>query len=392
MDGKASIKTGILIGQMTEKALIIIPTYDERENVAAMSEAVLKQVPEANILFVDDNSPDGTGALLDEIAAREPRVFVMHRAGKEGLGRAYIAGFKWALARDYALICEMDCDFSHDPAALPSLLQAASGGRGSGAGLALHRRHPGDELADEPPAAFNGRGAVRAAGHRACRCNDPTGGFKCFRRAVLQAIDLDRITSSGYSFQIEMTHTAWMKGFKIKEVPIVFRRSARGLFEDAGQHRDRGGDDGAEAVGAVRVQALAACGGEGVSAARALPAWLRALRPAQWIKNGVVPAAYFFARWDPSQSAHVQGVVPLLLEAVAVACFCSVIKRRVSDQRRSRHRSRPGASRQVPSSRWPPARWAVKAAVTVAAFLLLAGMAGSLVLPALSPVCWAAIA
>ena len=110
---------------MTEKALIIIPTYDERENVAAMSEAVLGQVPEANILFVDDNSPDGTGALLDEIAAREPRVSVLHRAGKEGLGRAYIAGFKWALARDYELICEMDCDFSHDPKALPQLLAAA---------------------------------------------------------------------------------------------------------------------------------------------------------------------------------------------------------------------------------------------------------------------------
>jgi len=100
---------------MSEKALIIIPTYDERENVAAMSEAVLKVEPQANILFVDDNSPDGTGALLDEIAARETRVFVMHRAGKEGLGRAYIAGFKWALQRDYELICEMDCDFSHDP-------------------------------------------------------------------------------------------------------------------------------------------------------------------------------------------------------------------------------------------------------------------------------------
>ena len=124
---------------MNDKALIIIPTYDERENVEPMAEAVLKQVPEANILFVDDNSPDGTGALLDEIAAREPRVFVLHRAGKEGLGRAYIAGFKWALERDYGLICEMDCDFSHDPVVLPRLLQTAR----DGADLVLGSRYIG---------------------------------------------------------------------------------------------------------------------------------------------------------------------------------------------------------------------------------------------------------
>ena len=122
--------------QMTKKTLIIIPTYDERENVSAMTEAVLGEVPEANIMFVDANSPDGTGVLLDEIAAKEPRVSVLHRPGKEGLGRAYIAGFKWALARDYALICEMDCDFSHSPKALPSLLEAAC----SGADLVLGSR------------------------------------------------------------------------------------------------------------------------------------------------------------------------------------------------------------------------------------------------------------
>ena len=206
---------------MTGKALIIIPTYDEKENVEAMAEAVLKQEPQVNILFVDDNSPDGTGVLLDGIAAREPRVFVMHRAGKEGLGRAYIAGFKWALERDYELICEMDCDFSHDPAALPSLFQAAR----DGADLVLGSRYIGGIRVMNWPMSrllLSTGAALYVKLITGMPVNDPTGGFKCFRRKVLQAIDLDRITSSGYSFQIEMTHTAWMKGFAIKEVPIVF--------------------------------------------------------------------------------------------------------------------------------------------------------------------------
>ena len=205
---------------MTEKVLIIIPTYDERENVTAISEAVLHQVPEANLLFVDDNSPDGTGELLDGIAAREPRVFVMHRAGKDGLGRAYIAGFKWALARDYELICEMDCDFSHDPAAVPSLLRAAGG-----ADLVLGSRYIGGIRVMNWPMSrlLLSTGAAQYVKLvTGLPVYDPTGGFKCFRRAVLQAIDLDRITSNGYSFQIEMSHTAWMKGFSIREVPIVF--------------------------------------------------------------------------------------------------------------------------------------------------------------------------
>lgn len=211
----------ILYANMTEKTLIIIPTYDERENVAAMSAAVLGQVPEANILFVDDNSPDGTGALLDEIAAREPRVFVLHRAGKEGLGRAYIAGFKWALARDYELICEMDCDFSHDPASLPKLLREAA----EGADLVLGSRYIGGIRVMNWPMSrllLSTGAASYVKLVTGMPVHDPTGGFKCFRRAVLQAIDLDRITSNGYSFQIEMSHTAWMKGFAIREVPIVF--------------------------------------------------------------------------------------------------------------------------------------------------------------------------
>ena len=212
---------------MKDKALIIIPTYDERENVAAMAVAVLRQDPECEILFVDDNSPDGTGAALDGIAAAEPRVSVLHRPDKEGLGRAYIAGFKWALERDYAYVCEMDCDFSHDPAALPSLFKAAR----EGADLVLGSRYiggirvmnwPMSRLLLSPGAAQYVRLITGMPVH------DPTGGFKCFRRAVLESVDLDRITSNGYSFQIEMTHTAWMKGFKITEVPIVFEERRAG--------------------------------------------------------------------------------------------------------------------------------------------------------------------
>jgi len=226
------------------KTLVIIPTYDERENVAAMAEAVLTEVPDANILFADDNSPDGTGKVLDEIAAREPRVHVLHREKKEGLGRAYIAGFQWALKRDYELICEMDCDFSHDPKALPSLLAAAGkcasevlsqrrrdaetqeiGSEGGGADLVLGSRYIGGIRVMNWPMSrlLLSTGAAQYVKLiLGMPVHDPTGGFKCFKRKVLEAIDLDKITSNGYSFQIEMTHSAWMKGFKIKEVPITF--------------------------------------------------------------------------------------------------------------------------------------------------------------------------
>lgn len=205
---------------MNEKTLIVIPTYDERENVAAMARAVLAEVPTAHILFVDDNSPDGTGHVLDEIAAQEPRVQVMHRAGKEGLGRAYVAGFKWALARDYELICEMDCDFSHDPKALPSLLTAAQNHD-----LVIGSRYIGGIRVMNWPMSrlLLSTGAAQYVRFiTGMPINDPTGGFKCFHRKVLQALDLDHITSNGYSFQIEMNHGAWIKGFKITEVPIVF--------------------------------------------------------------------------------------------------------------------------------------------------------------------------
>ncbi len=202
------------------KPLVIIPTYDERENVEAIAQAVLDRLPEGEVLFVDDNSPDGTGAMLDGMARGNPRIHVLHREGKQGLGRAYIAGFKWALERDFALIFEMDADFSHDPAELPNFIAAARE-----ADLVLGSRYIGGIRVMNWPM---GRLLISTGAGRFVRfvtglpIHDPTGGFKCFRREVLEAIELDKITSNGYSFQIEMTHTAWMKGFRIREIPITF--------------------------------------------------------------------------------------------------------------------------------------------------------------------------
>lgn len=210
-----------ITGIMSSKTLIVIPTYDERENVEPMAAEVLKLYPEVNILFVDDNSPDGTGAIIDKIVAAEPRINVLHRRAKEGLGRAYVAGFKWALERGYERICEMDCDFSHDPKALELLFAASE----SGSDLVLGSRYIGGIRIMNWPMSrlLLSTGAAKYVRMiTGMPVLDPTGGFKCFRREVLEAIELDRITSNGYSFQIEMTHTAWMKGFSVKEVPIVF--------------------------------------------------------------------------------------------------------------------------------------------------------------------------
>ncbi len=202
------------------KVLVIIPTYDERENVRPIAQAVRQHVPDADILFVDDNSPDGTGKILDEMQAGSEHIHVMHRPGKEGLGRAYIAGFKWALERDYAFIFEMDADFSHNPGALPQFLAAAED-----ADLVLGSRYcEGIRITNWPLSRLIlSKGAatyVRII--TGMPVTDPTGGFKCFRREVLEAIPFERIISNGYSFQVEMTHAAWMRRYRIKEVPITF--------------------------------------------------------------------------------------------------------------------------------------------------------------------------
>ena len=213
--------------------LVVIPTYNEAANIRLIAAAVFAACPQAHILFVDDNSPDGSGRLADVLGQTDPRVHVLHKQDKQGLGRAYIAGFKWALERHYRYIFEMDADFSHNPAELPKFMEAAAN-----ADLILGSRYiNGIRIVNWPlNRLILSKGAslyVRLL--TGMPFSDPTSGYKCFRREVLEAINLDRIRSNGYSFQIEMTHTAWKLGFRIVEVPIIFedRRSGQSKMNSA---------------------------------------------------------------------------------------------------------------------------------------------------------------
>jgi dolichol-phosphate mannosyltransferase len=185
-----------------------------------MIDAILAAVPQVDVLVIDDNSPDGTGQLADQIAARDPRVKVLHRAGKEGLGRAYLAGFAWALARDYGLIMEMDCDFSHDPKYLPGMLAAAGE-----VDLVLGSRYVaggGTVNWGALRKLISRGGSLYARVILGLRVRDLTGGFKCFRREVLEGIGLPTVECTGYAFQIELTYRAVRRGFTVRELPIVF--------------------------------------------------------------------------------------------------------------------------------------------------------------------------
>jgi dolichol-phosphate mannosyltransferase len=203
------------------RALVIVPTYNERENVRRLIEAVLEKDARIDMLVVDDGSPDGTGAIVQEIAAVNGRVHLLSRPRKMGLGTAYIAGFRWALARNYEYVLEMDADFSHDPAHLPQFLSAIED-----ADLVLGSRYQqGRVTVVNWPIArliLSYCANIYARGVTGLPVWDATGGFKCFRRSVLQAIDLDRVRSNGYAFQIEMSFRAWRRNFRIAEIPIVF--------------------------------------------------------------------------------------------------------------------------------------------------------------------------
>jgi len=208
------------------KTVIIIPTYNECENVEPIAKAVLSVAPEVHILFVDDNSPDGTGRLIDAMVENDERIHVLHRTQKDGLGRAYIAGFKWALERDYELIFEMDADFSHNPKDISAMQEASKN-----AGLVIGSRYIGGIRVINWPLhrLILSRGAgLYVKFITGLPLTDPTGGFKCFHRCVLQTINLDRIVSNGYSFQVELNHQAWRIGCKTVEVPIVFEERQSG--------------------------------------------------------------------------------------------------------------------------------------------------------------------
>jgi dolichol-phosphate mannosyltransferase len=203
---------------------VVIPTLNERENleplIAATRAALEPSVPDHRLLVVDDGSPDGTGQLADEIAARDPHVEVLHRQGPRGLGRAYIAGFRQALAGGAALVVEMDADFSHDPSYLPRLIEAAGE-----ADLVLGSRYvEGGRVENWGPLRrlVSKGGCLYARLVLGVDVRDLTGGFKCFRRSVLEAIDFDGVRSQGYAFQVELTYRALESGFTVREVPITF--------------------------------------------------------------------------------------------------------------------------------------------------------------------------
>lgn len=206
---------------MAERALVIIPTYNEINNIRRIVPQVLEQDPRIEVLVVDDGSPDGTGAAADELARADARVHALHRAGKLGLGTAYRAGFRWALEHDYEYVFEMDCDFSHDPKHLPQFLEAAQN-----ADLVLGSRYLHGRVTvvnwPMPRLLLSYSANIYARVVTGLRLCDATGGFKCFRRRVLEAIDLEAVGSNGYAFQIEMSFRAARKRFRIVEIPIVF--------------------------------------------------------------------------------------------------------------------------------------------------------------------------
>jgi dolichol-phosphate mannosyltransferase len=212
---------------------VVLPTYDEATNLEALVEAVADKLPpKGQILVVDDNSPDGTGRIADRLAASREDLRVLHRAGKEGLGPAYIAGFRRALAEGAQLILEMDADFSHDPAYIPRLIDAA--GR---ADVVIGSRYvAGGGVSDWGALrrTISRGGSAYARLALGIRTRDLTSGFKCFRREVLEAIDLDSVHSRGYAFQVELTYQALRLGFTVVEVPIVFRDRRAGTSKMSG--------------------------------------------------------------------------------------------------------------------------------------------------------------
>jgi len=212
--------------------LIVMPTYNERENLPRMAQRLLALPVKVDLLVVDDNSPDGTGRLADELAARHPEIHVLHRAEKNGLGRAYIAGFKWALERGYEFVFEMDGDFSHNPDDVPAFLEAAQS-----ADLVLGSRYiHGIRIINWPlhRLMLSKGAALYVRIITGMPITDPTGGYKCFRRRALQALNLDAVQSNGYSFQIELTHKLWRRGFPVAEVPIVFTERVKGHSKMSG--------------------------------------------------------------------------------------------------------------------------------------------------------------
>jgi len=208
------------------KTLIIIPTYNEFENLPKLLPAVLSKDISINVLIVDDNSPDGTAAFVESEMKNNDRIHLLKRSSKQGLGTAYIAGFKYALENGFDLIFEMDADFSHDPNEIPKFLEEIKN-----SDLVLGSRYiTGVNVINWPMRRLllSWFANLYTRAITGMSVHDATGGYKCFRKEVLQAIDLDKVTSNGYAFQIEMTFKAWKKGFRVKEIPIIFVDRVKG--------------------------------------------------------------------------------------------------------------------------------------------------------------------
>lgn len=215
------------------RALVVLPTYNEARNLEGIVPLILAADERIDILIVDDASPDGTGEIADRIASGSPRVSVLHRQGKLGLGSAYLTGFTWGLERGYEWLIEMDADFSHDPVYLPELLAAAS----TDVDLAIGSRYVrGVNVINWPMSRLLLSWSANKYAHfvTGLPLKDATSGFKCFRREVLEAINFDAVGSTGYTFQIEMDYRAWKKGFRLGEVPIVFTDRAEGVSKMSG--------------------------------------------------------------------------------------------------------------------------------------------------------------
>jgi dolichol-phosphate mannosyltransferase len=228
-----------MMERMLGRVLVIVPTYNERENLPMIAERLRKAVPEAHLLIADDNSPDGTGAVADELAADDDQIHVLHRPGKQGLGSAYIAGFRWGLEEGYGVLVEMDADGSHQPEELPKLLEAL----GDGADLAIGSRWvPGGKVVNWPTSReFLSRGAnVYTRMMLGVPVRDATAGFRAYRAATLEKIDLSDVESQGYCFQVDLTLRTVRNGLCVTEVPITFvertsgaSKMSRGIVAEA---------------------------------------------------------------------------------------------------------------------------------------------------------------
>jgi dolichol-phosphate mannosyltransferase len=213
---------------LPDRALVIVPTYNERFNIARLIPSILAQDASLEVLVVDDGSPDGTGAIVDGIAANNTRVHIIHRGSKLGLGTAYLAGFRWALERKYDLVFEMDADFSHNPERLPEFLESIKD-----ADLVLGSRYQDGHVnvVNWPMSRLflSYAANIYARAITGLPIFDTTGGFKCFRRNVLESIDLNSVKSNGYAFQIEMSYRVWKRGFRLVEIPIIFVDRTEGV-------------------------------------------------------------------------------------------------------------------------------------------------------------------